>query len=67
MVAETREKYVAVPAPVGRDDIARLIKDLEGQMKTAARNLEFEKAAIIRDRIIELRKAITEDPIEVRR
>jgi excinuclease ABC subunit B len=64
-VAETRGKYVA--APVGRDDIARLIKDLEGQMRTAARSLEFEKAAIIRDRIIELRKAITEDPIEVRR
>ena len=64
-VAETRGKYVA--APVGRDDIARLIKDLEGQMRTAARSLEFEKAAIIRDRIIELRKAITEDPIEARR
>jgi len=64
-VAETRGKYVA--APVGREDIARLIKDLEGQMRTAARSLEFEKAAIIRDRIIELRKAITEDPIEVRR
>jgi len=25
-------------------------------MKTAARNLEFEKAALLRDRIIELRK-----------
>jgi len=25
-------------------------------MKTAAKNLEFEKAAMIRDRIIELRK-----------
>ena len=64
-VAETRGKYVA--APVGRDDIARLIKDLETQMKAAARELAFEKAAIIRDRIIELRKAITEDPIEARR
>jgi len=64
-VAETRGKYTA--APVGRDDIARLIKDLEGQMRTAARSLEFEKAAIIRERIIELRKAITEDLIEVRK
>ena len=34
----------------------RLIKELESQMKTAARNLEFEKAALLRDRIIELRK-----------
>jgi excinuclease ABC subunit B len=53
-VAETRTPYVA--APIAREDIARLIKDLESQMKTAARNLEFEKAALLRDRIIELRR-----------
>ncbi|MBI3930883.1 MAG: excinuclease ABC subunit UvrB [Chloroflexi bacterium] len=53
-VAETRTPYVA--APLAKEDIARLIKDLEAQMKTAARNLEFEKAALLRDRIIELRK-----------
>ncbi|MFC1916488.1 UvrB/UvrC motif-containing protein, partial [Chloroflexota bacterium] len=29
---------------------------LEAQMKTAARRLEFERAALLRDRIIELRK-----------
>jgi excinuclease ABC subunit B len=33
-----------------------LIKQLESEMKMAAKNLEFEKAAMIRDRIIELRK-----------
>ena len=33
-----------------------LIKVLEGQMKAAAKNLEFEKAALLRDRIVELRK-----------
>jgi len=66
-VAETREKYTAAPTPAARDELVRLIKDLELQMKAAARELAFEKAAIIRDRIIELRKAITEDPIEVRR
>ena len=54
MVAETRAQYTA--APVSKEDLNRLIKDLETQMKNAARNLEFEKAAIIRDRIIELRK-----------
>jgi excinuclease ABC subunit B len=36
--------------------VARLVKDLQAQMKTAARNLEFEKAALLRDRIIELRR-----------
>ena len=53
-VAETRAPYLA--APVAKEDIARLIKELEAQMRAAARNLEFEKAALLRDRIIELRK-----------
>jgi len=54
-VAETRAPYVAA-APIAKEDVARLIKELEAQMKTAARSLEFEKAALLRDRIIELRK-----------
>jgi len=54
-VAETRAPYVAA-APVAKEDVARLIKELETQMKAAARSLEFEKAALLRDRIIELRK-----------
>lgn len=53
-VAETRTPYLATP--LAKEDIARLIKDLESQMKTAARNMNFEKAALLRDRIIELRK-----------
>ncbi|MCX5993115.1 MAG: excinuclease ABC subunit UvrB [Chloroflexi bacterium] len=54
VVAEERAKYAAAPVPV--DEIARLIKELEAQMKKAAKNLEFEKAALLRDRIVELRK-----------
>ena len=53
-VAETRTPYVATP--MDKEDITRLIKELEAQMKTAARNLEFERAALLRDRVIELRK-----------
>ncbi|MBE9482156.1 MAG: excinuclease ABC subunit UvrB [Chloroflexi bacterium] len=53
-VAETRTPYVT--APIAKEDMARLIKELESQMKTAARNLEFERAALLRDRIIELRR-----------
>ncbi len=54
VVAEERAKYAAAPVPV--DEIARLIKELESQMKKAAKNLEFEKAALLRDRIVDLRK-----------
>jgi excinuclease ABC subunit B len=61
-VAEARAPYVTTPA--AKEDIARLIKELESQMKTAARNLEFEKAALLRDRIIELRRE--QNPVEIK-
>ena len=50
---------------IPKDEIVRLIKDLESQMKIAAKNLEFEKAAMLRDNILELRKdlATTKDEI----
>jgi excinuclease ABC subunit B len=53
-VAETRVPYAVTP--ISKEEMAQLIKQLESQMKSAAKNLEFEKAAMIRDRIIELRK-----------
>ena len=64
-VAESRAKYEVPEIP--RDEIAPLIKDLASQMKTAAKNLEFEKAALLRDEIMELRKELTEDAVEARR
>ena len=53
-IAETRTPYSATS--ISGEEIFQLIKQLESEMKAAARNLEFEKAAMIRDRIIELRK-----------
>ncbi|MDI6778559.1 MAG: excinuclease ABC subunit UvrB [Patescibacteria group bacterium] len=38
------------------EDIAGYIKQKEAEMKIAARNLEFERAAVIRDEIVQLRK-----------
>ena len=59
-VAEKRAPYT-FDTPPTREEVARLIKELEAQMKTAARSLEFEKAALIRDRIMELRKELVSD------
>ncbi len=59
VVAEARSTYTATPAT--REEIARLIKELESQMRMAAKNLEFEKAALIRDRVYELRREM--DPV----
>jgi excinuclease ABC subunit B len=47
-------------ATVPKDEALKLIKDLEGQMRRAAKELEFEKAAELRDQIIELRRIVLE-------
>ncbi|MFP4640722.1 MAG: excinuclease ABC subunit UvrB [Dehalococcoidia bacterium] len=55
-VAEQKPEYGTGEIP--KEEVARQIKNLESQMKTAAKNLEFEKAALLRDQIIELRKVM---------
>jgi excinuclease ABC subunit B len=39
----------------------KLIEELETRMKLAAKNLEFETAAALRDQIYELREILAED------
>ncbi|MFX1518384.1 MAG: excinuclease ABC subunit UvrB [Promethearchaeota archaeon] len=41
------------------EDVRFQLSQLETEMKKAAENLEFEKAAVIRDKIFELRKLLT--------
>ena len=56
-LAEERTAYVA-GGKMPKDELARLIKDLEKDMKQAAKDLEFEKAALLRDQIMELRQQL---------
>jgi excinuclease ABC subunit B len=44
-----------------KGDLERIIGELENQMKAAARELEFERAAALRDQIIELRAILAEE------
>ena len=60
-VAETRAPYMAQRQAMSRDEMFRVVKDLETQMKVAARSLEFEKAAMMRDEIFELRRILAVD------
>jgi excinuclease ABC subunit B len=50
----------AVLATLPRDEALRLIKDLESQMRNAAKQLDFEKAAQLRDQVIEVRRSMIE-------
>jgi excinuclease ABC subunit B len=59
-IAETNTPYIT-SGDLPKEDILRLIKDLERQMKTASKKLEFEKAALLRDQITDLRKVMVED------
>ena len=62
MVAEDRRTEAGLGevalGDLPADEKLRLIKELEREMKTAAQMLEFEKAAILRDQIVELRSAL---------
>ncbi len=60
-IAEHPAEYKAfTPAQMPLDELSRLIKELERQMKAAAEALEFEKAAALRDQIFELREVLVE-------
>ncbi len=71
-VAETRAEYkpgsrmaTAQDQDLSRDEIARLVREYERQMKEASKRLEFEKAAMLRDQVTDLRRimALQEDPL----
>ncbi|GBD11945.1 UvrABC system protein B [bacterium HR23] len=65
-VAEHKAPYVVHRQTLTREEAVRLIKELERQMKECAHRLEFEKAALLRDQIYDLRRLL-EDPDPVQR
>jgi len=60
-MAEEKPEYRVGEIP--RGEAIRLIKELEKQMKAAAAELEFEKAAVLRDQIIELRHNLEDEDV----
>ena len=51
------------PATLSPDELVRQIADLEEEMQEAAQKLEFERAALLRDQVIELRQALKLEPV----
>jgi excinuclease ABC subunit B len=60
-VAEAQGEYQAIsPSKMPMDELARVIDELESQMHAAASDLQFEKAAALRDQVFELRDILAE-------
>jgi excinuclease ABC subunit B len=55
--ASVRNAYPDEAFKVGsKKELAETVKELEKQMKTAAESLDFEMAAILRDRLFEIQR-----------
>jgi excinuclease ABC subunit B len=62
-VGETKSDYKTDRTTAGMNvkELKRIINELEQQMKAAAKELQFEQAATIRDQIYELRAILAEE------
>ncbi len=56
--AAAEETGIAAPQDIPTDELEHIISELEDQMRTAAADLEFERAALIRDQVKELRETL---------
>ena len=59
-IAETEDQLMKDPESMTRKELSGLIKKIEKQMRAAAAELNFEQAAELRDKLIELKKILEE-------
>lgn len=60
-VAESRGEYKVKGSGLPRGELQKIIAEMEKRMKEAAKNLEFEKAAALRDEMYELKTILAEE------
>lgn len=59
-VAQTERQMEKDPESMSKKELEKLVKQVEKQMRTAAADLNFEQAAELRDKMIELKKNLAE-------
>ena len=59
-VAKEEQRFKKDPESMNRSEIEKLIQKVEKQMRKAAAELDFESAAELRDKLVELRKCLEE-------
>ena len=59
-VAQTESKMEKDPESMSKKELEKLIHQVEKQMRSAAADLNFEQAAELRDKMIELKKSLAE-------
>ena len=61
-VGEMRGEYkTKATGDLPRNELKQIIHEMEKQMKDAAKNLEFERAAALRDELYDLKRLLAED------
>ena len=58
VIAKEEVRFEKDPESMNRKELEKLIKDVEKQMKKAAADLNFEAAAELRDRMVDLKKIL---------
>ncbi len=61
-VGEDRGEYRTNHDRTSRSELQRVVAEMETQMKAAAKALEFEKAAALRDEMYQLRALLADEP-----
>ncbi len=63
-MADDRDGPTLSPLDLSVKDLDKMIRDLQDEMQMSAKALEFEKAAALRDQIVELRQIKAEKSVE---
>ena len=60
-IGEAKGQYTTAADGLPRGELRKIVDEVEKQMKEAAKNLEFERAAALRDELYDLKNLLAED------